>query len=457
MNIQSEILLNFKEESEFVGYNVLECEATVIGLIKDEQIVTSLSGEGYVILDKTPFYAEMGGQVADTGIITSPDANLKVVDVIKAPHKQHLHFGEVEGTLKIGDVVTAKIDVRRRKDIEKNHSAAHLLHEALREVLNNDATQAGSKVDVTNLRFDFIYQGKISDQEMMLVEKLVNEKISTKADAIIEWMTLEEAKEKGATALFEEKYESTVRVVTLFDSIELCGGTHVKNVSDIVKFAIKSFESKGSNIYRVEATTDTHIENELYSVIGPYNEEMLKLLAKAKKIIKEAYEEGIDLNFDVHINNDAPTSYVDIVCNRLEVANVREKVKELEKAYDTARNQKALEDLSSFNDKILDSKIGKIIVTQTDGYEVTFLKQLIDRLMVKFELNFVFIANINNNNVNYIAKSVKDSDVDCGSIIKEASLKSTGNGGGSKVFGQGGGTDISHLDEILTSIKEKLK
>ena len=459
MNTQSEILLGFKDVSTFVGYDAFETTSKVIGLIKDDKFVNELEGDGYIVLDKTPFYAEMGGQVADTGLIEKENFKFEVSNVINAPHKQHLHFGNTQGIIKVGDEVTAKIDIVRREDIAKNHSATHLLQEALKEALSGEVMQAGSKVDANNLRFDFTYQNKITDQEMMLAERLVNEKIGTKIDSTTEIMTLEEAKKKGAIALFEEKYEANVRVVTLYDSIELCGGTHVKNIGDIKSFAIKSFESKGSNVYRVEATTDKYIEIELYSVIDPYNDEMIKLLGKAKRVINEAHEEGIDLNFDVKINNDAPKSYADIVYNRLEVANVRDKVKDLEKAYLLVKEQKALEDLSSFDKDIIETSMGKCLITKTSGYEVSFLKQLVDRLLEKVGTGFIFIANINEDNVNFIAKTHTDltDKIDCGAIIKDASTKSSGNGGGSKLFGQGGGTDTSNIDQIIISIKDLLK
>lgn len=458
MKVQNEVLLNFKDESEFVGYDTYESESKVIALFKENELVNELTGEGYIVLDKTPFYAEMGGQVADTGVISGETFKVVIEDVIKAPHKQHLHYGDVDGTIKVGDTVSAKIDAERRESIAKNHSATHLLQEALKEALNADVMQAGSKVDVNNLRFDFTYQGKITDQEMVLAERLVNEKIGTKVDSTTETMSLEEAKKKGAVALFEEKYEDKVRVVTLYDSIELCGGTHVKNVGDINKFAIKSFESKGSNVYRIEAATDKYIESELYSVIDPYNDEMLKLLGKAKRIIGEAHQEGIDLNFDVNIDNSAPASYADIVYNRLEVANVRDKVRELEKAYVVAKEAKALEDLSSFDKDIFETSNGKFIVAKTENYEVSFLKQLVDRLLERVGTGLIFIANVTGSNVNYVAKAHKDlaEKVDCGALIKEASTKSSGNGGGSKLFGQGGGSDISNLDQILADIKIKL-
>jgi alanyl-tRNA synthetase len=186
---------------------------------------------------------------------------------------------------------------------------------------------------------------------------------------------------------------------------------------------------------------------------------MLKLLGKAKRIIGEAHQDGINLNFDVNIDNSAPASYADIVYNRVEVVNVRDKVKELEKAYTTAKEAKALEDLSSFDKDVFETSNGKCIVTRTENYDVSFLKQLVDRLLEKAGTGVIFVANVNNNNnVNFVAKAHKDlaDKVDCGALIKEASTKSSGNGGGSKLFGQGGGTDISHLDQILIDIKNKL-
>ena len=455
MNIQNELLLNFKEESNFIGYEYLNSESKVIALIKDGAFVNELDTEGYIVLDKTPFYAEAGGQVADTGIISNDNVKATVIDVIKAPHKQHLHYVKVEGIIKVNDYVKAQIDEQRRLDIAKNHSAAHLLHEALKEVFNSDVNQAGSKIDDKVLRFDFNYHNKISDGEIVLVEQLVNDKINTNTDSVIEHMTLEEAKAKGAVALFEDKYEETVRVLTLYDSIELCGGTHVKNVGDIKRFAIKSVESKGSNVYRVEAATDNNIEEELFSVIKPYNDEMIKLLGKAKRIIVEAEENNIELEFNFNIDDSAPKSYKDIVYNRMEVNNVRERVKELEKRYTNEKNKKMLDNLSTFDNDIMETSLGKVIITKTNNYEVTFLKELVDRLLHKIGYGFVFVANVTDNNVNYISKASGEisNKINCGEIIKESSLHSNGNGGGSKTYGQGGGTDISKLDDILNKIR----
>ncbi|MDD3048828.1 MAG: alanine--tRNA ligase [Bacilli bacterium] len=458
MNIQNEELLNFKNESTFIGYDEIECETKVIGLIKDNKFVSELNDEGYIILEKTPFYAELGGQVADHGLIYNESTQINVLDVIKAPHKQHLHLVKViSGEIKLNDTVTAKIDLDRRNAIAKNHSATHLLQEALQETLGKSLSQAGSRVDNKTLRFDFNYPNKIKDEDLILTEMLVNEKINTKENSKTEIMPLAKAKELGAMALFEEKYDDNVRVVTLLDSIELCGGTHVKNLGDIKLFAIKYAESKGSNVYRIEATTDNNIATELYEEIKPYNEEMEKLLNKAKKIIVEAAENNIKLNFDVNINNDRPISYKNIYQNRKEVENVRNQVKLLEKEYNNQKENKSINDLTLFDYLIKKNSIGEYIITKVNDYDSLSLKTTVDQLTKKLNNGFVFIANVCNDNVNFIAKCYPEmsNKINCGELVKEASINSGGNGGGSNIFGQGGGTDITKLDEILEKISKK--
>jgi alanyl-tRNA synthetase len=461
MNTQDEVLLNYTDISKFVGYDNYEHKTKVIGIIKDGNLVDSIEDNGYIVLEETPFYAEAGGQVADIGIIQNENMESEVTNVIKAPHKQHLHFVNIKsGNINIGDLVDTKIDIKHRESIAKNHSAAHLLQKALQDTISKDIHQMGSKVDANVLRFDFICPVKITDEELIKIEALVNEKINTKVDAKVEEMSLDEAKEKGAMALFEEKYSDKVRVVTLSDSIELCGGTHVKNIGDINKFAIKYIESKGANIYRIEATTNGNVNFELFNVIEPYDEEMIKLLKKAENIIQTAKDEGVNLNIDVsYIKTLDLASYKDVVRNRSEIAATREKVKDLEKEYIKQHQNKLLSDLSSFDNLIQKSQIGEYIITKVDNYDMELLKRLIDNLVEKLNNGFVFIANVCNNNVNYMAKANKNiiDKIDTGLFIKEASLASSGNGGGSKIFGQGGGSDTSRIDEIMNNINNKLK
>ena len=454
MNIQNEALLNFKTPSLFTGYDDYQTDTEVIALIKGDKLVDELDGEGYVILSETPFYAEMGGQVSDNGYIYNDNIKAEVVDMIISPNKQHVHIVDViEGTIKLHDKVTARINVKKRESINKNHSATHLLHAALMEGLNYEVTQAGSKVTENYLRFDFTYPNKITDEEILIVESLVNEKIKTKVDTVTKIMDLEEAKKSGAVHQFDEKYEDDVRVVTLYNSVELCGGTHVKNVGDIKSFAIKSIETKGANIYRIEGTTDTNIENVLFEAIKPYNDEMIKLLNKAKNIMDDAKKNDIEVSFNVDIDNSKPTSYKDIISNRNEVQMVRDTVKELEKNYNIKKQEKLIKNSTDFDNIEVINDI-EFIIKKVNNYDISVLKQIIDNTFNKISKGIIFVANIKDNNVNFICRS--NCSLSAGDLVKEASIKSNGNGGGGLSFAQGGGTNTTYVDNIIDDIKKKL-
>ena len=454
MNIQNEALLNFKEESKFTGYEDYQTDTEVIALIKDGKLVDELTDTGYVILKETPFYAEMGGQVSDTGYIYNDSLKVLVEDLFISPNKEHVHIVNVEeGVIHVHDKVTARINVKRRNAIEKNHSATHLLHQALKEALDYEVLQAGSKVTEKELRFDFTYPKKITDEDICIIENLVNEKIQTKVDAKTDIMSLDEAVKSGAVHQFDEKYDKLVRVVTLYNSVELCGGTHVKNLGDINKFAIYNIESKGADVYRIEATTDTNIERVLFNAIKPYNDEMVKLLNKAKNIMDDAKEKNIQIDFNVDIDNSVPLSYKDIIFNRNEVKTVREKVKEFEKEYNLKKEEKLTKNNTEFDTiKIINNK--STIIKKVNNYEIPILKTLIDNAFTKISKGIIFVANIKGNNVNFICKS--NCDINAGDLVKYASLKSNGNGGGSNSYAQGGGTDITYIDEILKDIETKL-
>ncbi len=459
MNVQNEDLINFKLESIFIGYDNIQANTKVIGLFDGEKIVTSLTNKGYIVLEKTPFYAEAGGQVSDKGTLLINKQEMEVLEIFKGPNNQHFHYIEFEGTINVGDEVVAIVDEETRNKTRKNHSSAHLLQKVLREVLGKEVTQAGSRVDDNNLRFDFTYDNKISDDEIIKIENLVNEKIKTKTLVKTEIMSLEEATKKGAIALFEEKYGDKVRVLTIADSIELCGGTHVSNVSDIERFAIKSIETKGNNLYRIEAATSSNIESELFEAIKPYNDSMIKLLGKAKKIIKDASDEGIDLQFDVSINHDKPISYKDVIFNRTELEMVKKKVQLLEKQYVDAKKKKALSDLSLFENNLEEINGINTIIMITKNYELNIIKEVISVLSNKINNSFIFIANIVDNNVNYIAKStnaLKDK-LNCGEIVKNAAQKSNGSGGGSRFYAQGGGTSTDNINMIIAEVKNVVK
>lgn len=454
MNLQNEELINFKINSTFVGYEKLSCETRIIGLFDGEKFHHSLEKEGYIVLEETPFYAESGGQVSDNGIILDGDINIEIVDAFKAVNKQHFMYGKWDGTLNVGDKVTASVDEAMREKIMKNHSAAHLLQKSLKEVLGEELHQAGSRIDENNLRFDIYYEGEITPDELIDVEGIVNYKIKNFGPTKTEILSLEEAKKTGAIALFDEKYGDTVRVVTIADSKEFCGGTHVKDARDIKRFAIKSIESKGNNIYRIEAATDTNIEKELFSVIKPYNDDMIKLLNKAKNIINEAASLQINLEFNFDINNDEPHCYRDILYNLNEVNEVKRVVANLEKEFNQKKIEKALEDLSTFEKEEKEINGINTIITTVENYDISVLKTIADNLTNKIN-GFVCIINKSDDKINLVLKSCNDN-VDCNKILKEILPLCNGKGGGSKTFAQGGGEVIKNLSTITKKVKEML-
>ena len=458
MNIQNEELLNFSSDSIFVGYDELETNTKILKLYDGEKFVDTLENTGYVVLEKTPFYAESGGQVSDRGTIIDGNNTLEVVSSFKGPNKQHFHEVKFSGIINVGDEVIAHVDEEFRHKIAKNHSATHLLQKSLQEILSSDVHQAGSKVDEKRLRFDFKYDGEISREQLIEVENLVNEKVQKDVLTVIQNMDIEDAKKLGAMALFGEKYGKVVRVVNIVDSTELCGGTHVVKSSDIEKFAIISIESKGQNVYRIEATTGDNIAKELFEEIKPYNEDMLKLLNKAKNIVADAATEDITLDFNVNINNDKPNSYKDVLFNLDELNMVKKAVVVLEKQYAEAKSKKAVSHLDDFlkAQKVINNM--NTLIIRTEGFEVSILKNMLDTLENSVN-GFVFIANVNESSVNFLAKSTKElsSKIDCGKIVKDVSLESGGNGGGSKIFASGGGNKIELVDNILLEVADTIE
>ena len=454
MHIQNEVLLGFKDNSEFL-YDTYEMDSDIIALFKDDNMVDAISDTGYVVLDKTCFYATSGGQVSDIGAIKSDNFKAKVIDVVKAPNGQHLHKVEVvEGTITNGPCHIGIIEERRRK-IARNHSSVHILQKALQDVLSSNIHQAGSYVDDERLRFDFTFTGKILEHDILEVERLCNEKIQMNSDVLIREMPLEEAKKLGAMALFSEKYKDVVRVVTIGDSIELCGGTHVKNTSDIKELAIVKLESKGSNVYRIEAATNDNITSAIAEVVKNYVEEIKKLLDKAKNILESAKEEGIDLSFDVILDQSGLNSYQDIIANKNQLEHVQVEVKELEKKYNEEKLNKASNNLDEFLNKIEEVNGKKVIITRVDNYDMEILKGIVDNLMNNIKEGLVFIVNVKGNNVNFVCRS--SIATHAGLLVKNASLKSLGNGGGSNSFAQGGGKTLEFLDEIFEYVKEEIK
>ena len=456
MASQKKVLLDFKENSEFV-YGIYRQRSSVIGIFSKDEMVSSIDHDTYIAVGRTCFYAESGGQVADTGMILGKNFKARVVDVFKGPNGQHIHKVRLlDGYISVGDEVELVVDRDRRKRIEHNHSSVHILQYALQQVVSNKIKQAGSYVDDERLRFDFTYSGKMTDDKLLEVEKFVNDMISENIIVSTEIMPLDKAKKLGAMALFDEKYGGSVRVVKIGKSIELCGGTHVSNTSEIGKFAIYSCESKGSNVYRIEGVTGDKIEDVIYDTIKPYTDEKVKLLIKAREILEEARMSGIKLEFDVDINNDQPESYKDIIFNRNELQYVHQEVKDLEKKYYEIKEKQTLQNLDIYREHIKSINGVNTLIMKLDNKDTNLLKSIADELMNEMGDAFIFFINIkDDNSVNFIAKS--SCFVNAGLIVKDASISSNGNGGGSPKFAQGGGKNLDAIDDIIKHIEKVIK
>ena len=454
MTEQNEDLLNFKEESVF-DYDEEEMTSKVIAIFKDGHLVDETDSDAYLIFDKTVFYAESGGQVADRGAIKNDKFKAKVVDVQKAPNNQHLHQIEVlEGSIKVGDELLIKIMGDERAKIRRNHSAVHLLQKALQETIDMGIKQAGSYVDNERLRFDFNCTAKISDDTILKVEERVNELIKENTPVEILNMTLEEAKELKAIALFEDKYSEMVRVIKMGEVIELCGGTHVNNTSEIRSLAILNFESKGSNVYRVEALTAGNIKYFLAEAITPYVEEISKLLNKAKNILKQAKEEEINLKFDLEIETTELDSYRAIIFNRNQLEYVQSEVKKLEREFNNKIIEKKASDVSMYLNTMEKINGFELVIIKTE-MDLKILKSVVDNIINQLKNGFVFVANKAETGVNFIASS--NSIIHAGLMMKKAVEMVDGNGGGKETFATGGTKKTEGIDEVLIQVKEYIR
>ncbi|MEA5026562.1 MAG: alanine--tRNA ligase [Erysipelotrichaceae bacterium] len=431
MASQSVDLMNFDLPSQFTGYETLEGKAKVIGLFKDGQTISEIVNEGEAVFDLTPFYAESGGQIADIGNISGSLVKGRIIDVRKAPHKQFLHHIVVEeGSISVGDDVFLQVDQARRKKIRANHSAAHLLQAALKQVLGSHIAQAGSYVSDSYLRFDFTHFEKVTAEQLRAIETLVNNYIYRSLPVFTTIMNLDDAKQSGATALFDEKYESKVRVVTMGDvSKELCGGTHVTNTSDVGIFKIVSEESIGSGIRRITSL----------SGYGAYQEFLAqedKLIAISKLLktgslsnVTEKTEQLIQENHDLQETISGMT-------NRL-------------------MNLKAEELLS----QIVVKNDLNIIISEIKDADSSNLKTIIDNLKNKINNSVLFLYNISNDKVVYTVYCSPEAirkGLKAGELAKEAAILSGGGGGGRPDLAQSGGKDITKIEQVLQVLANKL-
>ncbi len=423
-------LMEFYLPSTF-DYNPTSITAKVIGCFVDGVKSDVISKNGEIILDKTIFYAESGGQACDTGIVHNNDFIGKVVSVIKAPNKQHLHSIEVnKGNLKVGDEVVLEIDFKKRVLTQNNHTATHLLQKALKDVLGSHINQAGSYVDENRLRFDFTHFEKITSEQIDRIEELVNEKIFEGLDVSIENMSIEKAKTAGAMALFSEKYGDIVRVVTVGDySMELCGGCHVSNSSNIGLFKIEVEESIGSGIRRIEAVTGKQAYNSLKS-----NESTIKS-----------------------------------ICSTLRIPNINEVESKVEAfASEMTDLKKSIEKL---NGKILDFETKELLQDKEIINGVNFLyvniadsdndsaKSLVFTCKDHLGSGIVVLVNQEVNKVSYFVGVTSDlvaKGYNAGKFIKQINEVTAGRGGGKPDIAQGGTTEISLIQDAIDTIKKAI-
>jgi alanyl-tRNA synthetase len=456
MASQKKVLLDFKEESQFV-YGIYRLKTNVLAIFSKDSIVDRIDHDCYIALKRTCCYAESGGQVSDTGMIIGKNFKARLLDAFKAPNGQHIHKVKLlDGFISVNDECEIVLDKDRRKRTECNHSSVHMLQYALQQCVSSQIRQAGSYVDGDKLRFDFTYSGKMTDDKIIEVENFVNDMINKRIIISTEIMPIDKAKQIGAMALFNEKYGDVVRVVKIGKSIELCGGTHATNTKDVERFAIYSYESKGSNLYRIEATTDGKIEDTLFNIIKPYNDEMIKLLMKAKEIMDEAKEVGIRLEFDVDINHEKPESYKDIIYNRNELQYVQQEVRDLEKKYQQLREKQVLSNLDVYREHIKDYNGTFGLLMTVENKDVNLLKSVADAMIEEMGTGFVFFANIKEDgSINFLSRS--SCHANSGLIVKDAAVSSLGNGGGSPTFAQGGGKTKDALPKIYTHIEKVLR
>ena len=423
-------LLKLEGETEFTGYETLSDKGKVIAIVRDNRLVNELrTGEkGFVVLDRTPFYAESGGQIGDQGKLIFETGSFKVSDTQKQG-LVYLHQGMLEkGKLKVGMKVDAEVDSSRIA-IMLNHSATHLLHAALRRALGEHVLQKGSLVAADRLRFDFAHFDPMTREQIHTVERLVNQQIRANLDCHVELMSPNAAKKKGALALFNEKYGDQVRVLSMGEfSMELCGGTHVKNSGEVGFFKIISETGIAAGIRRIEALTG---DKALEWVITTEND-----LDQMAKLLK--------------VNRDNLTLKLQQLLQQY-----RDQEKQLQQLQDKVAG------LSSLNLANRAVNIGKfqLVATKIEDAEITTLRQMVDQLKQRLQYGVIILAGVKNNKISLVAgvSNMATDKVNAGDLLKFIAEQIGGKGGGRSDLAQGGGTDISALPKALESVAGWIK
>lgn len=457
MVTQNEAMLAFTEESNFIGYDVLEAETEVIALFSEGVRVKEASGEVLAVFKETPFYAEAGGQIGDRGFLKLAGKQYKITDTTKLPNFQHASLVQLgKEKIRENEQVKLIVDPDFRKHVIKNHSATHLLNEALRRVIGKHVSQQGSYVGNEFLRFDFNHYSLLTNEEILAVEALVNEKINENLKVEIKEMPFSEAKKLDVQAVFGEKYGDIVRVVDMDFSKELCGGCHVKKTGEIKRFAILGVESKGSGIYRIEAATDARIKPELARTLAGIEQEISDLRSKIQSLLEEAKAEGLDVGYEEIEISPVTESYQTVINRRKEVQLLQESAKELDKRIQKAKKERNVIALEDYLQNNLTIKDYNVLISKTYGLESDVVKDLADRLADKLNPGVVFLANLMENRIVFICKNKIDK-LNAGKLVKEAAVITGGNGGGRSDFAQAGGKDPSKIDLALQAIKERIE
>lgn len=416
-------------DSTFNGYSEIYGEGTIEAIVKDDELVQSAE-EGdkvSIVLDNTTFYPEGGGQVGDCGLITNENLVLEVLNTKKGANNSIKHIGIIKsGRISNGDKVKTLVDRETRMSAARNHSATHLLHKALREVLGEHVNQAGSLVTPERLRFDITHFEAISNEELKVIEEKVNNVILSSLDIKCDIMNIKEAKEKGATALFGEKYGDEVRVVSMGDySTELCGGTHLTNTSQVGMFKILSEGGVAAGVRRIEAITGKAVYEYLKERDGIISEVCVNLKSKEDNLIQRIsslLEENKNLSKELH-------------------------------------DMKAKMSLQSVDSKVEVNGVN-LITNKFEGMDMDTLRETADNLRDKLGSGVVVLANVVDDKVNFVVtatKDVLDKGIHSGNIVREVAKIAGGKGGGRPNMAQAGASDVSKVDQALSYASEVIK
>ncbi|PDY25307.1 alanine--tRNA ligase [Bacillus cereus] len=433
MQVQGGVLGEVKVASEFVGYGTVATESNVVALVKNGEYTDSLQAgeEGQLMLDVTPFYAESGGQIADRGYLLTDGVKVLVKDVQKAPNGQNLHKVVVEeGTLTKDAAVKAVIDTKNRSSVVKNHTATHLLHQALKDVIGMHVNQAGSLVTSERLRFDFSHFGQVQAEELEKIERIVNEKIWESIDVEISQKAIEEAKEMGAMALFGEKYGDVVRVVQVGGySLELCGGCHVDNTASIGIFKIVAESGIGAGTRRIEAVTGKSAYELMNDQVGLLKEAAGKMKTNPKDILTR-------------------------------VDGLFAEVKQLQKENESLAAKLSNIEAGNLTDSVMTVDGVNVLAAKVNVADMNNLRTMMDDLKNKLESAVVVLASVSDDKVNILAGVTKDlisQGYHAGKLVKEVASRCGGGGGGRPDMAQAGGKNPAQVEEALAFVQEYVK